>query len=66
MRPKLEIDLSGPDGNVYAVVSRCCTALKKVGKGDTAAELKSKAFEQRSYDAVLELCRSYVDVTFLR
>ena len=65
-KPKLTIDLTGPDGNVYAVVARVCTALKKAGQADKAAELKEKAFNQRSYEAVLELCKEYADVTYER
>lgn len=66
MKPKLKIDLTGPDGNVYAVVSRVCDALKKAGQGDKAAELKSKAFTQPGYEAVLDLCKEYADVTYKR
>jgi hypothetical protein len=66
MKPVLTIDLKGADGNVYAVVSKCCDALKRAGQNDVAARLKKQAFEQRSYEAVLELCKTVVDVTFKR
>ena len=65
-KPKLTIDLTGPDGNVYAVVAKVCIALKKIGEGDKAADFKEKAFKQRSYDAVLKLAQEYADVTFKR
>jgi hypothetical protein len=65
-KPKLTIDLRGPDGNVFAVVARVCTALKKAGMAGEAAELREKALNQRSYEAVLELCQAYADVTYKR
>jgi hypothetical protein len=63
-KPTLKIDLRGPDGNVYAVIGKCCDALRRAGQGDMAARLKKEAFEQPNYEAVLEHCKKYVDVTF--
>jgi len=63
---KLTIDLTGPDGNVYAVVAKVAVALKRAGEGDRAAELKTKAFQQKSYEAVLALCQQYADITYER
>ena len=65
-KPALTIDLRGPDGNVYSLVGKVVTALKKSGAGDKGAELKELAFKQRSYEAVLELCQKYANVTWIR
>lgn len=65
-KPKLTIDLTGPDGNVYAVVAKVATVLKKAGLSEKAAELKTLALQQKSYEAVLQLCQQYADVTFKR
>lgn len=65
-KPKLTIDLRGADGNVYAVIGKVAVALERAGQRGKVSELKKRAFEQRSYDAVLELCREYADVTYKR
>ena len=65
-KPVLTIDLRGPDGNVYMLLNRVADALKKSGQGNKGAELKTLALQQHSYEAVLELCQKYADVTFIR
>ena len=65
-KPVLTVDLRGPDGNVYVLVNRVAEALVEAGQDDQAIELKTLALAQRSYEAVLELCKTYADVTFLR
>lgn len=65
-KPVLTIDLTGPDGNIYAVIAKVCIALKLTGQRDKAADLRKKAFKQRSYDAVLKLCQEYADITYIR
>lgn len=66
MRPKLVIDLSGPDGNVYAVIGIVANHLKRAGLHKQAAELRRRALEQPNYEAVLRLCQHYADVTYIR
>lgn len=54
--------LSGKDGNVFAVIGTVAATLKKAGLQQQANEFKDKAFLCGSYDEVLQLCFEYVDV----
>jgi len=60
---KPECQLTGEDGNVFAIIGRVAKTLTRAGQRDRAAEFRTKAMEQTSYDAVLRLCFDYVDVT---
>ncbi len=62
MKPKLKIDLTGPDGNVYAVIA----IVSRVVTRSQAEELKVKAFSSKSYADVLKLCEEYADITWKR
>ena len=55
-------ELSNCDGNVYAIVGRVNSTLKRAGLEERAAEFRRKALDSGSYDAVLKLCFEYVDV----
>jgi len=61
-KPRVKIDLKGPNGNVFAVIGQCAAALREAGQKAEAEELKSLAFEERSYADVLKLCRKYVSL----
>lgn len=63
---KFVIDLRGPDGNVYMVITKVCTRLKQMGEGNLAAQLKEQALQQRSYEDVLKLIQKFVQVEFIR
>jgi len=65
-RPQLRLDRQGPDGNVYVVIGKCADALRKAGCAAEAVKLKQLALQARSYDEVLKLCETYVDVTWIR
>ncbi len=54
--------LSGTDGNVFAVIGAVCKALRRAGQPDKAQEFRDKAHASGSYDAVLQLCFEYVEV----
>ena len=54
--------LTGEDGNVFAVIGRVSKALKGDGQPDRAKEFGEKAMSCGSYDEVLNLCWDYVDV----
>ena len=53
--------LTGEDGNAFAVIGRVSAALTDTGLGDQAAEFRARAVASGSYDALLNLCRAYVD-----
>ena len=54
--------LSGEDGNAYAVIGRVAKALKRDGQPERAAEWSRKAMASDSYDALLRLAFDYVEV----
>ena len=55
--------LSGTNGNVFAVIGRVRRALAAAGQQERAREFVQRAWAAGSYDAVLALCFEYVDVT---
>lgn len=65
-KPKLTIDLRGPNGNIYAVIGLVRDALKDAGLKKEAKEFTERAFDQGGYEQVLEFCKKYVNVTFIR
>ena len=54
--------LTGEDGNVFAIMGRVRRALRRAGLSDKAEEFTEKAKKAQSYDEVLALCFNYVDV----
>ena len=59
----VKVKLTGSNGNVFAVISKVVSALNKAGYADVANKFKAEAFVSKSYDAVLQLCMKYVDVS---
>ena len=60
---KPECKLVGTDGNVFAIIGKVSGALKRAGYRDKAEEFSNKAMDSESYQAVLQLCFKYVDVS---
>jgi hypothetical protein len=54
--------LSGTDGNVFAIIGKVRGALNSAGLRDKAKEFQDKALKAGSYDEVLAMCCDYVDV----
>ena len=63
MGNKPECKLSGENGNVFKIVGAVSRTLKRAGQPEQASEFTSKAFKAGSYDEVLRLAMSYVDVS---
>ena len=61
IRPSVQ--LSGTDGNVFAIIGKVSSALKGAGLRDEAKQFCDEAFACESYDAVLRLCMKVVDVS---
>ena len=61
-REKPFCQLSGTDGNVFAITGKVSSALKRAGQQDRATEFNTRAMNCDSYDAVLQLCFDYVEV----
>ena len=56
---KPTVKLIGTDGNVFAIIGKVSAALSR----DKAEEFCSRAFECKSYDEVLLLAGTYVEIT---
>jgi len=64
LKPKCK--LLDKDGNVFNImfniIGLVIGALKSVGLTDQADEFRRKSIELDNYDAVLVLCKEYVDI----
>lgn len=50
-----EVQLVGTDGNVFAMLGQCTSALESAGRGDLAAELRSRIFDTGYYDEAVTM-----------
>jgi hypothetical protein len=60
--PDVTVQLTGEDGNVFAIIGAVTEALDRADEFDAAAEFSTAAMNSESYDAVLRLCMATVDV----
>lgn len=60
--PDVHVQLSGEDGNAFAIIGRVTKALKRAGHKDAATEFANEAMRQPSYDHLLRLAMKTVDV----
>lgn len=58
----IEVQLTGTDGNVFAIIGTVSRALKRAGLKDEAAEWTAGAMACGSYDDVLVLAMQTVEV----
>ncbi len=61
--PDVQVQLIGEDGNVFGIIGRVSRALRRAGYGDAATEFSTAAFAAHSYDEVLQMVMSTVEVT---
>ena len=59
----VHVQLSGGDGNVFAIIGTVSAALKQAGYSDGAKEFSAAAMKCKSYDEVLILCMNTVEVS---
>jgi len=59
-KPKCK--LTGTDGNIFALVGKVFSCLKKNNLSDQAKEMSSKVFKSKSYDDALCIIMEYVEV----
>jgi len=62
MKQILEINLTGADGNIFAIVGRAAELLKQNGKRDEANEMKNRVIKQKSYEDALKVVSEYVEI----
>jgi len=60
--PRPTCQLSGTDGNVFAIIGAVTKALHDAGQADLADEFRDRAFSSLDHDEVLCLCTHYVEV----
>lgn len=60
MKPTCE--LTGTNGNVFALASKVVKALKKAGLHKEATEFSKQLVTMQSYDAALQLMMQFVEV----
>jgi len=60
--PFITVQLTGTDGNVFAIIAKVSTALRRAGYSDSANEFRVTAMACQSYDAVLQLVMETVEV----
>jgi hypothetical protein len=70
MRPPVTIDLTAPEGNVFALVGKACATLEQAGQPVQATALREwfrtvPPLGGVSYDDVRRMVEQYCDVTWL-
>jgi len=63
--PDVEVslgDLTGPEGNVYAIIGNVTGPLRRAHGSKAATEFTRQATSQPSYEALLELVHRWVTV----
>ena len=61
--PEVKVQLTGEDGNVFAVIGAVSKALRRAGKAQEANDFSKAAMSCGSYDEVLQLCMKTVEVS---
>ncbi len=56
-RPKIELDLKGPEGNIFVVLGKASQALH-----DLIWEMESRVKEAYSYEDALSIINEYVEI----
>lgn len=61
--PDITVELSGQDGNAFAIIGRVSKAITKEEGKDAARRFSEQAMLSESYDDLLQFCMSTVNVT---
>ena len=59
----IEVQLTGTDGNVFALLGTCTRVLKRAGFQQHAAELTDRVTAAESYNQALGIMSEYLDVS---
>ena len=59
--PKIKVKLTDEDGNVFSIIGRVSSHLKRAGHVEAASEFTKLAMKQKSYDDVLQLVMKWVN-----
>ena len=61
--PNVQVQLTGMDGNAFAVMGRVVAALRKDGQPDSVVSEFLAEAQSGDYDNVLVTCMKWVDVS---
>lgn len=61
--PDVHVQLTGQDGNAFAIIARVRNTLRREVDRLAAEEFAEQALQAESYDGVLRLCMTWVDVS---
>lgn len=64
-KPKITLDLSGPDGNIFFVIMHAGKALREAGQADQVDAMRTAATSTHSYKDALAAIGQYVEVVDL-
>lgn len=61
--PKITVQLSGGDGNVYGLIGKVWNALENGGvSGQLVSKFVEEAMDAEDYDGVIKVCMNWVEV----
>ncbi len=61
--PDIRVMLSGTDGNIYMILGRVSSALRRAGYASEIDDLTREIFSAESYDKALSICTKWVKVS---
>ena len=61
-KEKIQVKLSGEDGNIFNLLGITSRALRRSGQKDEAMKLQEEVYASKSYDEALSIIMDYVDV----
>lgn len=62
-KPTIEVDLSGPNGNIYSVIARAKSAMKEANiSKELRDKLQERVYASDSYEEALDIISEYVNL----
>lgn len=61
--PEIEVQLSGEDGNVFAIMGRVRKAMRRAGVSDAEIAEFTTELTSGDYDHALQTCMAWVEVS---
>ena len=59
LRPEIEIDFDGEEGNIYFIISKVTQVLNYMGDRDDAKQMAEDIMKAHSYDGALRVVSKY-------
>lgn len=61
--PNVDVQLTGSDGNAFAIIGAVAKGLRRAGETEAATEFSNNAMDCGSYDELLQLAMATVNVS---